>query len=144
MTAPATEPMAPPPQLGRSILAVFLGFLFVVVSSLGTDQILHVLQVYPPWNEPMRDPGLNALALAYRTVYTIIGAYITAHFAPYATMRHVWIFGFIGLALGALGVIVGAKADLGPLWYPIALAVEAVPCAWVGGRLYVRREGGRA
>ena len=45
----------------------------VVALSLGTDQVLHVLGVYPPWNVPMRDPGLNLLALAYRSVYAVLG-----------------------------------------------------------------------
>jgi len=141
MTAPMTQPMAPPRRLGRSIRAIFLGFLTVVLLSLGTDQILHVLKVYPPWGEPMRDPGLNALALAYRTVYTVLGGYVSARFAPHAPMRHAWIYGFVGLLFGAIGVVVGLTADLGPVWYPIALAAEALPCAWLGGTLYLRRHG---
>jgi hypothetical protein len=52
------------PSLLRSIDAIFLGFLAVVVLSLGTDQVLHVL------------------------------------------------------------------------WYLIAIAATAVPCAWIGGALY--------
>ena len=31
--------------------------------SLGTDQALHVLRVYPPWGQPMHPPWLNLLAL---------------------------------------------------------------------------------
>jgi hypothetical protein len=45
-----------------------LGFMTVVVLSLGTDQVLHVVQVYPPWGQPMYDPWLNLLALSYRSV----------------------------------------------------------------------------
>lgn len=37
-----------PRHLGRSVAAVFLGFVVVFVLSLGIDQVLHVLQVYPP------------------------------------------------------------------------------------------------
>jgi hypothetical protein len=40
--------------------------------------LLHVLNVYPPWGEPMHDPGLNLLALSYRIVYTIVGGDLTA------------------------------------------------------------------
>jgi hypothetical protein len=50
----------------------------VFVLSLGTDQVLHVLNVYPPWDQPMYDPRLNALALAYRCVYGVVGSYIIA------------------------------------------------------------------
>jgi len=35
----------------RSIGAVAAGFVAVFVLSLGTDQVLHVLKVYPPWGE---------------------------------------------------------------------------------------------
>jgi hypothetical protein len=35
-------------RLWRSTTAVLLGFVAVLVLSLGTDQVLHVLEVYPP------------------------------------------------------------------------------------------------
>ncbi len=50
----------------RSAVAVVVGFLSVAVFSLATDQVLHVVGVYPPWGEPMYDTGLNLLALLYR------------------------------------------------------------------------------
>jgi hypothetical protein len=101
--------------------------------SLGTDQILHVLKVYPPWGEPMWDPGLNFLALAYRCVYTVSAGYITATLAPRNPMRHVWVLGVIGLVMSVSGVIATSGMDLGPRWYPIALAVTSLPCVWLGG-----------
>jgi hypothetical protein len=85
--------------------AVFLGFLTVVVLSLGTDQLLHVLQVYPHWGQPMYDPGLNLLALSYRIIYTVLGSYITARFAPHSPMLHVWVLGVIGFIVGMAGAI---------------------------------------
>ena len=121
----------------RSIGAVLLGFVFVIIVSLGTDQILHVLNVYPPWGEPMDETSDNLLALTYRTVYAIIGSYIMARFAPYAPMRHAMIGGAIGFVLSSIGVIAAIKiGNLGPLWYPIALALTALLCAWVGGILH--------
>ena len=121
--------------MARSVLAVFAGFVAVVMLSLGTDQILHVLQVYPPWGEPMYDTGLNALALTYRTIYTLLGGFITARLAPRAPMRHVMILALIGLAAGTAGAIVAiTQADLGPSWYPIALAATAFPVTWIGGK----------
>jgi hypothetical protein len=33
--------------------------------------------------------------------------------------------------------------DLGPAWYPIALAVTALPLAWLGGALYLARASAR-
>jgi hypothetical protein len=126
--------------IGRSAGAVLLGFVVVVVLSLGTDQVLHVLRVYPPWGEPMREPGLNLLALAYRCVYTVLGMYLTARFAPHSPMRHALVAGAIGTAIGAAGAIATIPLDLGPAWYPIAIAVTALPCAWLGAALHRSRQ----
>jgi hypothetical protein len=122
--------------MARSIIAVFAGFLTVAGLSLATDQLLHVLQVYPPWGEPMWATGLNLLALSYRIVYTVLGGFVTARLAPRAPMRHVMVLALIGLAAGTAGAIVAiTQADLGPNWYPIAIAATAYPCTWFGGWL---------
>jgi hypothetical protein len=140
MTASPTNTGARPRRLGRSVAAVFVGFITVVILSLGTDQVLHVLKVYPPWGQPMWDPGLNGLALAYRIVFTIAGGYVAARLAPYAPMRHALALGIIGLVPGVAGAIYGInRGDLGPSWYPIALAVVGLPCCWIGGALYRAR-----
>ena len=98
-----------------------------------------MLEVYPPWGQPMYDTGLNALALTYRVIYTVLGGFITARLAPRAPMRHVTILGLIGLVAASAGAIVAiTAADLGPSWYAIALAVTAYPCTWLGGRLAIR------
>jgi hypothetical protein len=135
-----TTPMTPPAQPRRSAAAILAGFLAVAALSLGTDQVLHVLAVYPPWGQPMRDPGLNLLALSYRLAYTVAGGYITARLAPRAPMRHVLILGIIGLVIATAGAIAAIPMDLGPRWYPIALALTALPCTWVGGLLHSARQ----
>src|SRR5262245_8586614 len=98
-------------NLLRSILAVFLGFVAVVALSLGADQVLHLLNVYPPWGEPMNETSDNLLALAYRCVYGVVGSYITALVAPHSPMLHVWIGAAIGFVLGAIGAIVAINAN---------------------------------
>ena len=129
--------------MARSIVAVGAGFLTVVVLSLATDQLFHVLNVYPPWGQPMYATGLNALALSYRIAFTLLGGFITARLAPHTPMRHVTVLALIGLAAGMAGAIVAiTQAELGPTWYPIALAVTAYPCTWYGGRLGVRTPAG--
>lgn len=120
-------------------LAIAIGFVAVVILSLVTDQILHVLKVYPPWGAPMPEPGLNLLALAYRSVYTVFGMYLTARLAPHAPMRHALIGGLIGTVVAIAGAIAAVPMHLGPAWYPIALAVTGLPLSWLGGALYVRR-----
>jgi hypothetical protein len=122
-------------NLLRSTVAIIVGFLAVVVLSLGADQVLHVLKVYPPWGEPMPQPGLNLLALSYRIVFTIFGSYLAARLAPRNPMRHAMILGFIGLFFGTAGAIATIPMHLGPAWYPIAIAATALPCAWIGGAL---------
>jgi len=143
MTAPTTATTPRPRRLWRSTGAVAAGFVAVFVLSLGTDQVLHVLQVYPPWGQPMYDPGLNLLALSYRLVYGVLGSYITARLAPHSPMRHVWIGAIIGFVLSSVGVIAAIQMKLGPAWYPIALALSVFPTAWLGGTLHQRRRAAR-
>ena len=137
---------APPRRLWRSAGAVAAGFVSVVILSLGTDQVLHVLEVYPPWGQPMNDPGLNLLALAYRCVYSVLGSYVAARLAPRAPMRHAVALGFVGLVPATAGAIVAITvANLGPSWYPIALVLTTLPCAWLGGQVHRAKHGeGRA
>ena len=121
----------------RTAGALIAGFLTVLILSLATDQLLHVLNVYPPWGQPMFDPWLNLLALSYRCVYGALGSYIAARLAPHAPMRHAMILGFIGLPFAIIGAVVSiTRYDLGPAWYPIALVITTLPCAWLGGLLY--------
>ena len=138
MTKQMTETNTQPRRLLRSVLAVFLGFVAVVVLSLGTDQLLHMLHVYPPWGEPMNDTDDNLLALFYRSIYGVVGGYVTARFAPYSPMAHALTGGAIGFVLSTLGAIAAINMNLGPAWYPIALVVTALPCAWLGGILHRR------
>jgi hypothetical protein len=125
--------------MARSVVAVVAGFFTVVGLSLLTDQLFHTLEVYPPWGEPMYETGLNALALSYRIVYTLLGGLITARLAPRAPMRHVTVLALIGLVAGTAGAIAAiTQANLGPNWYPIALAITAYPCTARDWALRVR------
>ncbi len=138
MTSSATAASATPRNLGRSTGALALGFTTVVVLSLGTDEELHVLKVYPPWNEPIYDSRLCLLALSYRVVYTILGSYIAAKYAPHRPMGHAIALGVVGTVIGAVGAMATIPMHLGPAWYPIAIAATALPCAWLAGVLYRR------
>ena len=141
MTMQATAPGTQTQSFWRSTGAIVLGFFAVVVLSLGTDQVLHLLKVYPPWGRPMFEPRLNLLALSYRIVYSVLGSYIAARFAPRNPMRHALILGAVGFVLSIPGVIfITTHTNLGPAWYPIALVVTALPCAWLGGVLHQRKQ----
>ena len=136
MTAAAVPTRPHPRRLARSVGAVAAGFAIVAGLSLAADQLFHVLGVYPPWGEPMHDPGDNVLALAYRIAFTILGGYVTARLAPHAPVRHAIILGIIGTVLAFLGAVATiTQFDFGPDWYPISLVITALPCTWVGGRI---------
>jgi hypothetical protein len=134
-TAESPDAIAPRRRLARSILAVVAGFIIVVILSIGTDAVLHALQVFPPLGQRMSDK-LFLIATIYRTVYAILGSYITARLAPDRPMAHALVGGIIGLILGSVGAAVTwNRAELGPHWYPLALVVTALPCAWIGGKI---------
>ncbi len=126
-------------SIGRSIWAVFAGFLAVFILSLGTDEILHLTRVYPPWGQTMND-GLFGLATFYRTVYGILGSYITARLAPRRPMKHAFIGAAIGMVLATAGAAAtwNHQPPLGPHWYSVVLIVEALPTAWLGAWLCLR------
>jgi hypothetical protein len=127
-------------RIWHSTGAVAAGLLTVVVLSLGTDQALHEFNIYPPWGEPMPDPRLNALALSYRLVYGVLGPYVTARLAPFAPMGHALVLGTVGLVLASLGAYAAISMNVGPAWYPIALAASSLPTAWLGGWLHQARQ----
>ena len=125
-------------RLGRSVLAIVAALLGNAALSLAVDQVFHALDVYPPWGQPMHDPALNALALAYRLVFGVAAGWLVARLAPRAPMRHAAILGAIATVLAALGAVAATQADLGPAWYPIALALLAYPTVWLGAVLHER------
>ncbi|MBU1776368.1 MAG: hypothetical protein KJ899_06980, partial [Gammaproteobacteria bacterium] len=116
-----------PRNIPRSFGAVLAGFIAVFILSLATDQLFHMLEVFPPWGQPTTDTGPLLLALTYRIVYGIAGGYIVARLAPRNPMRHALVMGGIGLVLSVAGGI--AMWDMGAHWYPVAVALTALPCA---------------
>ena len=121
-------------NVGPSIWAVVAGFLAVVILSIGTDAGLHAAGLFPGLGQRMSD-GLFVLATIYRTIYGVVGSYITARLAPYKPMKHALIGGAIGMVLATIGALATWNKDLGPHWYPVVLVVGALPTAWVGARL---------
>jgi len=119
----------------RSILAVVVGVLFIIIVTTLVDFALHAAGVYPPIDQPISD-GLAVLATIYRVIISIAGAWITARLAPQKPMKHALILGVVGVILGLVGVVATWNLELGPRWYPIALVVLAIPQCWVGGKLY--------
>src|SRR5215475_1293536 len=125
-----------PRRIGRSVWAIFAGFLVVVILSIATDLLMHAIGVFPQIGQRASDKAF-LLATIYRSVYAILGSYITARLAPYHPMLHALWGGVIGLVLGVIGAVTtwNRGPEFGPHWYPISLIVVALPCAWVGGRI---------
>jgi hypothetical protein len=120
----------------RSIWAVFAGFLVVVILSIGADEALRAAGMLAPLGRPTSDAIFLPITI-YRTIFGVLGSYVTARLAPDRPMGHALIGGAIGLVLSIAGVVVSWNAgpEFGPRWYPIALAVLALPGAWLGGKL---------
>ncbi len=121
----------------KSIGAVLAGLLFIIGMTTVVDIVLHVVKVYPSMDQPLTHK-LAVLATAYRIIISVGGAWLTARLAPAKPMKHALVLGGIGTLLGLIGVLVTWNKGLGPHWYPIALAVLAIPQCWVGGRIYER------
>ena|SRR5437762_12044924 len=96
---------------GRSIWAVVAGFLAVVILSIGTDAGLHAAGIFPGLGQRMSD-GLFVLATIYRTIFGVVGSYITARLAPYKPMKHALIGGAIGMVLATIGALATWNKDL--------------------------------
>ena len=126
----------PPRRIGRSIGAVLAGILVGVIITIATDALMHVIGLFPPLGQTMSNQ-LFLLATAYRIVYGVLGSYVIARLAPDRPMQHALVGGVMGLVVSTVGAVVtwNRVPSLGPHWYPVALIVTAMPCAWLGGKL---------
>jgi len=132
------QAVASPKTTLRSVRAVAAGFFAMVIVTGIVDQILHRLGVFPPWGQISYAPVPYVLAVIYRTIFGIGGAYVAARLAPRAPRRHALYVGVIGVVLSFAGVVAAFTRDLGPVWYPILLLAVTLPAARIGGMLYVR------
>jgi peptidoglycan/LPS O-acetylase OafA/YrhL len=132
VTAPAAAP-----SRARSVWAVLAGLIVIFVLSAAIDAIMHASGVFPPPGQAMSD-GLFGFATAYRVIISTFGCYLTARLAPSRPMTHALWLGAIGVAIsvGAAFVTWNKGPEFGPHWYPLLLALVAMPCAWIGGKLY--------
>jgi hypothetical protein len=97
---------------------------------------MHSMGYFSKSGPPIPDGRPFLLATVYRSVYGIVGNFITAKLAPARPMFHALVGGAIGFVLALIGVIASRYMgpEYGPHWYPIALAITALPCAWLGGK----------
>ncbi len=125
-------------DLLKGIGAILAGIVFIVITHTVTDLVLEKLGIFPPPGQGFHITWMVVTATIYRCIYSVGGGYVTASLAPEPRMRYVWILGIIGLVMSTLAAIATIPMKLGPAWYPIALAVTALPCVWLGGKLRAR------
>jgi len=115
----------------RSAVAVLAGLAVVVALSEGADYAVTKFGLLS-FDGP--DPTVPfAIATLYRSAAAVVGGYTAARLAPERPMLHAIILGGIGFVLAIAGCVAGWK--YGNHWYPIALVITALPCAWLGGKL---------
>jgi hypothetical protein len=119
----------------KSIWAIAAGLIFVVAVTTLVDILLHAVGVFPPVSQPI-DDTLALLATSYRIVIGIGGGWLTARLAPAKPMTHALVLGVIGTVLGVAGIVATWSLGLGPRWYPVAIAVLAIPQCWAGGAIH--------
>jgi hypothetical protein len=127
---------APSRRIGGSILAILAGIVVGIALSAGTDFGLHAIGFAPSVKE--RWPNhLLTLAALYRSIYGILGSYVIAWLAPNRPMGHSLVAGTLGLVLSSLGAAAAWSTTVGQRWYPITLALTALPTAWIGAKLWL-------
>jgi hypothetical protein len=134
MTLTMTTSTTNHPRL-RTAGALIAGFFTVAALSTAADAALHALSYYPNDGTAGSDPEL-AVALAYRTIFTILGGFVAAWLAPSRPLRLATILGAIGTIFAILGVV--GMWSLGHNWYAISIAVLAIPSTALGGWLFTR------
>lgn len=125
----------------RTVGAIVAALLANVVLSFILDEIFHLLGVFPPWGQVSYAPIPFAIALSYRIVFGVLSGYIAARLARRDPMRHANIVGVVGILLSTAGAVASIVGRLGPSWYAISLVAVALPCARLGGHLFIRRAG---
>ncbi len=118
----------------RRLAAVIAGLLTVVLPAVLTDEIMHATGLMARAKVLSTNEAL--LALAYRSLFTVLGGWVAGKLAPCHPMRPVWVLAFIGFVAGLAGAL--GTPGYGPDWYKWSLAIEAIPLVWLGGRLAMR------
>jgi hypothetical protein len=132
------EALNPKPsrRILRHVGALLAGLLVVIILDVGIDVMMHATGIYPPWFQPM-STALWLVAGTDRMVDGVVASYVVARLAPDRPLKHALVFGLMGVLMSVAGLIGtwNKGPEFGPRWYPLALVLIALPCAWIGGSL---------
>ena len=122
----------------RSLLALMLGYVVMLVSQLGGDTILTAVapDLMPQPGEPA-DPAYFGYRLGAGFFFIGLGGYTTAVLAGRSEMKHA--LGLAALSVAASILEVQYYPETQPLWYSIALMFLSIPSALAGGYYRVRQ-----
>jgi hypothetical protein len=122
----------------RTVLALVLGYVVMLVSQLAGDTALTALapDIMPQPGEPP-DAAYFAYRLGTGFFFIAIGGYITALLAGRAEMKHA--LGLAALSITASILEVQYYPTTQPLWYSVALMFLSIPSALAGGYYRVRQ-----
>lgn len=124
----------------KSIVAVILGFVAVVILSVVTDMLVEALHIFPSQSHPeLYAWWMLLIALIYRTLFTVGGGYVTARLAPRRPIKHAVILGAIGMVVATIGAMANWDKSVGAEWYPLLLIVLSIPATWLGGKIQTRK-----
>jgi hypothetical protein len=122
----------------RSVLSVLGGWISVGVLVVLTDLVLG--RIYPQDFVAGKMPPnwLSALSLATSLLYSIVGGWLTAHFAAQWKWKHVTALVAWGLLMGIISTIFtwGQMQS----WHLIGLIVGWIPAVLLGGYLRIGRK----
>ena len=124
--------------MGRSILAIVVGFVLTGALNVGTNTVLS--RVAPEMVPPPGTPNTNTAALlvicGYVALFGVLGCYVTARLAPSRPLLHALIMGAIALAM-SIPVTISVWNDT-PAWFNVYNLLAVMPYAWLGGTLRER------
>lgn len=119
--------------MGRSILAIVVGFVLTGALNVGTETVLGRVapEMFPPPGTPSTSMTALLAICAYVALFGILGCYVTARLAPSRPLLHALIMG--GLALAMFIPITISVWNDKPVWFNVYNLLAVMPYAYIGG-----------
>jgi hypothetical protein len=124
-------------RIWKSIGAIIAGFLVGAILSVGADITLNAAGIINMESFKDNSAGVILIVIIYRFIFNVIGCYLTAKLAPNKPMKHALIIGVVGTVFALLGS--AAMWDKAVVWYNISVILISLPSAWVGAKLFLKR-----